>query len=79
VDVFEPGQEIGWSVDNPRFSVHHAWVLIPERGGTRVITEETQKGADPIKFRLAQANAMYDARDWWMSALKVRSESTAAR
>jgi uncharacterized protein YndB with AHSA1/START domain len=79
VDVFEPGQEIGWSVDNPRFSVHHAWVLIPERGGTRVITEETQKGADAIKFRLAQANAMYDARDWWMSALKVRSESTAAR
>jgi hypothetical protein len=45
----------------------------PERGGTRVITEETQKGADAIKFRLEQPNAMYDGHDWWMFALKARS------
>ena len=51
VVAFEPVREIGWSVDNPQFTVHHAWVLVPERGGTRVITEETQKGADAIKFR----------------------------
>ena len=79
VDVFEPNREIGWSVDNPAFQVHHAWVLVPERGGTRVITEEGQKGADAIRFRLEQPNAMYDAHDWWLSALKARSESTAAR
>ena len=42
------------------FEVHHAWVLVPEKGGVRVITEETQKGADAIAFRLAQPNAMYD-------------------
>ena len=76
VDVFEPGREIGWSVDNPQFKVHHAWLLVPERGGTRVITEEAQKGADAIKFRLEQPNAMYDGHDWWMSALKARSERT---
>jgi uncharacterized protein YndB with AHSA1/START domain len=77
VDVFEPQREIGWSVDNPQFEVHHAWVLVPERGGTRVITEEAQKGADAIKFRLQQPNAMYDGHDWWMSALKARSEREA--
>jgi uncharacterized protein YndB with AHSA1/START domain len=79
VDAFEPGREIGWSVDNPQFKVHHAWVLVPERGGTRVITEEAQKGADAIKFRLEQPNAMYDGHDWWMSALKARSERMAHR
>jgi uncharacterized protein YndB with AHSA1/START domain len=77
VDVFEPDREIGWGVDSPEFAVHHAWVLVPERGGTRVITEETQKGADAIKFRLEQPNAMYDGHDWWMSALKARSERMA--
>ena len=77
VDVFEPDREIGWSGDNPSFKVHHGWVLVPERGGTRVITEETQKGADAIKFRLEQPNAMYDGHDWWMSALKARSERMA--
>jgi uncharacterized protein YndB with AHSA1/START domain len=77
VNVFDPTREIGWRVDNPAFTVHHAWVLIPERGGTRVITEEGQKGADAIKFRLEQPNAMYDGHDWWISALKARSERMA--
>jgi hypothetical protein len=77
VDVFDPDREIGWSIDSPGIKVHHAWVLVPERGGTRVITEETQKGADAIKFRLDQPNAMYDGHDWWMSALKTRSERMA--
>jgi uncharacterized protein YndB with AHSA1/START domain len=77
VDVFEPNREIGWSVEIPAFRLHHAWVLIPERGGTRVITEEAQKGAIAIKFRLEQPNAMYDGHDWWMSALKARSERMA--
>jgi uncharacterized protein YndB with AHSA1/START domain len=79
VDVFDPGREIGWSVDSPGFRVHHAWLLLPERGGTRVITEEAQKGAAAIKFRLEQPNAMYDGHDWWMSALKARSERMAKR
>ncbi|MGD0966181.1 MAG: SRPBCC family protein [Candidatus Acidiferrales bacterium] len=79
VDVFEPNREIGWSGDSPSFKVQHAWVLVPERGGTRVITEETQKGADAIKFRLEQPNAMYDGHDWRMSALKARSERMAHR
>jgi hypothetical protein len=77
VDVFEPDREIGWSVENAAFKVHHAWILVPERGGTRVITEEAQKGDDAIKFRLDQPNAMYDGHDWWISALKARSERMA--
>jgi hypothetical protein len=79
VNVFEPQREIGWSVDNPAFTVHHAWLLIPERGGTRVITEEAQKGQVAIRFRLEQPNAMYDGHDWWMSGLKARSERMAGR
>ena len=36
-----------------------------------------KKGADAIAFRLAQPKAMYDGHDWWLSALKARSERTA--
>ena len=77
VDVVEQDRELGWSVNTPEFSLHHTWILIPERGGTRVINEEAQKGAAAIKFRLDQPNAMYDGHDWWMSALKARSERMA--
>jgi hypothetical protein len=61
------------------FTVHHAWVLVPERGGTLVITEETQKGAGAIKFNIEQPNAMYDGHKFWLSALKARSERMARR
>jgi uncharacterized protein YndB with AHSA1/START domain len=76
VDTFTPNREIGWSVHKDGFDVHHAWVLVPEKGGVRVIAEESQKGVDAIAFRLAQPNAMYDGHDWWLSALKARSERT---
>jgi hypothetical protein len=78
VVAFDPGREIGWSVDNPVFMVHHAWVLVPGRGGTLVITEEIQKGAGAIKFNLQQPNAMYDGHEHWLSALKARSERMAS-
>jgi uncharacterized protein YndB with AHSA1/START domain len=77
VDTFTPNREIGWSVHKAGFDVHHAWVLVPEKGGVRVITEESQKGADAIAFRQTQPNAMYDGHDWWLSALKARAELTA--
>src|SRR5580698_6643412 len=77
VDTFTPNREIGWSVHKIGFEVHHAWVLVPEKGGVRVITEETQKGADAIAFRQAQPKAMYDGHDWWLSALKARAERMA--
>jgi uncharacterized protein YndB with AHSA1/START domain len=76
VDTFTPNREIGWSVHRAGFDVHHAWVLVPEKGGVRVITEESQKGADAIAFRQTQPNAMYDGHDWWLSALKARAERT---
>lgn len=77
VDVFDPEREIGWSVDKPGFRVHHAWVLVPRDGGTFVMTEETQIGADAVTFNRDQPRAMFDGHDWWITALKVRSEREA--
>jgi len=33
VDTFTPNREIGWSVHKVGFEAHHAWVLVPEKGG----------------------------------------------
>jgi hypothetical protein len=77
VDTFEPSRELGWTKVTPGSSVHHGWALVPERGGTRVITEEAQKGAAAVKFRLEQPNATFNGHDWWLSALKARSEKQA--
>jgi hypothetical protein len=55
-----------------RFST---WLIVSKGNGCEVTTEETQIGPSAIRFNLAQPTAMYDAHDWWLSALKVRSEN----
>jgi hypothetical protein len=62
----------GGSAQNPQLRVHHSWVLVPERGGTRITTEEAQEGV--IRFRFEQPNTIYDGHDRWMPALKARSD-----
>jgi len=45
----------------------------------QVVTEETQNDPSAVAFNLDQPRAMYDAHDWWLAALKVRSERAALR
>jgi hypothetical protein len=47
--------------------------------GCEVVTEETQNGPSAVAFNLDQPRAMYDAHDWWLTALKVRSERAAGK
>jgi hypothetical protein len=77
VTNYIPNREIGWSAGDDRFRAFHSWLLIPNADGCLVVTEETQMGPNAIKFNTEQPHAMYDGHDWWISALKVRSERMA--
>ena len=41
--VFEPPHELGWD-GKGWLPVYHGWLIEPEEGGSRVITEECQNG-----------------------------------
>jgi uncharacterized protein YndB with AHSA1/START domain len=73
---FVPEQRLAWSGGPVTFRIYHAWLIVPRGEGCLVITEEAQTGTDAIRFHREQPNAMVDGHDWWLSALKARSERT---
>jgi hypothetical protein len=79
VGEYVPERRLGWTGGDPSFLIYHTWLIIPQGDHCLVVTEESQKGAAAIKFRVEQPNAMYDGHDWWLSALKARSEEMAKR
>jgi hypothetical protein len=79
VNEFVPETRLGWFGDGTGIHAYHTWLIIEKSNGCEVITEETQNGPSAIAFNLNQPRAMYDAHDWWLAALKVRSERGAGK
>ncbi len=78
VDQFVPGKVLAWYGRGKTAQGYHVWLMVEQADGNcLVITEETQKGPGAIKRGVEQPRAQYDAHDWWLSALKVRSERAA--
>ena len=78
VAEFTPGKVLAWYGQGKTAQGYHVWLILEQADGCRVVTEETQKGPGAIKRGVEQPRAQYDAHDWWLSALKVRSEHVAA-
>jgi hypothetical protein len=79
VNEFVPDTRLGWFGDGTEFHAYHTWLIIEKSNGCEVVTEETQNGPAAVAFNLNQPRAMYDAHDWWLAALKVRSERAAGK
>ena len=77
VHDFVPDKLLGWYGQGKTARGYHVWLIIPRADGCLVVTEETQKGPGAIKRSVEQPRAQYDAHDWWLSALKARSERAA--
>jgi hypothetical protein len=79
VNEFVPDTRLGWFGDGTGIHAYHTWLIIEEGNGCEVVTEETQNGPAAVAFNLNQPGAMYDAHDWWLAALKARSERAAGK
>jgi hypothetical protein len=79
VNEFVPGIRLAWFGDGTGIHAYHTWLIIEQSNGCEVVTEETQNGPAAVAFNLNQPRAMYDAHDWWLAALKVRSERAAGK
>jgi hypothetical protein len=79
VNEFVPNTRLAWFGDGTGIRAYHAWLIIQQPNGCEVVTEETQNGPSAIAFNVNQPTAMYDAHDWWLNALKVRSERAGVK
>ncbi len=78
VGEFVPNKVLAWYGQGKTAQGYHVWLIVEgANGNCQVVTEETQKGPGAIKRGVEQPRAQYDAHDWWLAALKVRSERAA--
>jgi len=79
INEFVPCQRIGWFGSAAGITAYHTWLIVAKAGGCEVITEESQVGPASIKYNIEQPTAMHDGHNWWLNALKYRSEHSASK
>ena len=78
VREFVPKERLAWDAKGKGIEAYHAWLLEPtEAGGTRVLTQETQKGWNARLRHLFMPKALGKAHQEWLVGLKQRAENGA--
>ena len=79
VNEFVPCNRLGWFGSGTGIRAYHTWLIVAKAGGCEVITEEAQVGPSAIGFNIEQPTAMHDGHNWWLTALKYRSEHSGSK
>lgn len=66
----EPGRRLAWFGHGPGMHAYHTWLLTPENGRCKVITEEVTNGPAAAAWRAQNPGALHDGHDVWLSSLK---------
>ncbi|MFN8571709.1 MAG: SRPBCC family protein [Gemmatimonadaceae bacterium] len=73
VREFVPNQRIAWDAHGVGVHAYHAWVLEPTASGSRVLTEETQRGWLAVLGARALPNRMYNGHALWLATLSSKA------
>jgi uncharacterized protein YndB with AHSA1/START domain len=70
VKEFEQNKVLAWQAESPGTTAYHRWILEPVPGGTKVITEETEKGPTAMLDQLVMNPGLHAAHQLWLEQLK---------
>ena len=65
----EPPFALDWEGGAQGVHAYHAWLLEPDGGGTRLVTEETERGPLPWLARWYLRGALHGAHEEWLASL----------
>jgi hypothetical protein len=71
---FEQDRALAWSAKSPGTLAFHRWILVPEGTGTRLITEETQRGLTAQLDQLVMNPALHASHQLWLEQMKQTLE-----
>jgi len=77
VRQFQPPFKIAWEGQAFALDIYHAWLIEPKGGGTRVLTEENQKGLAARAQDIFMPRRMFRGHALWLDRLKARVEEEA--
>lgn len=69
---YQPTERIAWSAKGVGLDAYHAWLLIPEGDGCRVLTEEAQHGWGARIVNFLRPHRMSDGHDLWLKSLEIK-------
>jgi uncharacterized protein YndB with AHSA1/START domain len=75
VREFVPHERLAWDARSPGVDAYHAWLLLAEPNGTRVITEETQYGLLARLQQLFMPRRMERGHQLWLEKLSERAQT----
>ncbi|MGI8459183.1 MAG: SRPBCC family protein [Propionibacteriaceae bacterium] len=65
----QPVHRLGWTWSCPGASGYHGWLLEPSGAGTRVVTEETQRGPKVARWAWVLPHVLWLGHAYWLHAL----------
>lgn len=71
---FVPNERMAWEVRRSNLKAYHAWVIIPNSNGCRLITTKTQKGLLTFLPIVFQPYNLLKLHDKWLRLIKERAE-----
>jgi len=69
IEACEPGRVLEWRGGAAGVDAYHGWLLEPAGNGTRVVTDETEKGPLPWVLRWYLRGALHRAHQEWLECL----------
>jgi len=72
---YVPNERIAWTALGPGVKAYHAWLIIPEKEGCHVITEETQHGWLCRLGKMIFPRRMHKLHQVWLTALEKKAVS----
>lgn len=79
VEEFVPNRRLSWSGRTLGSTAYHGWVLTPVAGGTRVVTEETQRGFVASLFRGLLRPGLRKWHQRWLEGLAEKAAEANAQ
>lgn len=75
VQEFVPCERIAWDGKGLGAHVYHAWLIVPQPGGCRVLTEESQHGWGARLMHFFRPHRMFDGHALWLKSLSIQSQT----
>jgi len=75
VKEYVPHRRLSWESVNSKITGYHAWLIIPQGKGCKLITDESQLGWLTYLERTFQPNKLRRLHDEWLAAIKARAEA----
>ncbi|MGN8071002.1 SRPBCC domain-containing protein [Mucilaginibacter sp. 22184] len=74
VKEYVPNERIAWLALGTGIKAYHAWLIIPNGSGCKVVTEETQHGWLCRLGKVLFPKRMYNYHQIWLEGLKAKAE-----